>query len=81
MQLIQGQIGLAAGEANIMDYAVIPDPVNQHDQVSVPFLMPCCILHWNKLFIHHQTRKVNCFSGLFSLEFATIRGSSFYEVV
>lgn len=32
MQLIQGQIGLSAGEANIMDYAVIPDPVNQHDK-------------------------------------------------
>ncbi|KAA1075091.1 hypothetical protein PGT21_028599 [Puccinia graminis f. sp. tritici] len=32
MQLVQGQIGLAAGEANIMDYAVIPDPVNQHDK-------------------------------------------------
>ncbi|KAI7958601.1 hypothetical protein MJO29_006818 [Puccinia striiformis f. sp. tritici] len=32
MQLVQGQIGLSAGEANIMDYAVIPDPVNQHDK-------------------------------------------------
>ncbi|KNZ53041.1 hypothetical protein VP01_3360g2 [Puccinia sorghi] len=32
MQLVQGQIGLLAGEANIMDYAVIPDPVNQHDK-------------------------------------------------
>ncbi|EFP89514.1 uncharacterized protein PGTG_15663 [Puccinia graminis f. sp. tritici CRL 75-36-700-3] len=34
MQLVQGQIGLTAGEANIMDYAVIPDPVNQHDKLS-----------------------------------------------
>jgi hypothetical protein len=34
MQLVQGQIGLTAGEANIMDYAVIPDPVNQHDKVG-----------------------------------------------
>ncbi|POW03175.1 hypothetical protein PSHT_11747 [Puccinia striiformis] len=32
MQLVQGQIGLSAGGANIMDYAVIPDPVNQHDK-------------------------------------------------
>ncbi|MBW0472740.1 hypothetical protein O181_012455 [Austropuccinia psidii MF-1] len=32
MQLVQGQIGLAAGEANIMDYAIVPDPVNQHDK-------------------------------------------------
>ncbi|CAH7686049.1 hypothetical protein BY996DRAFT_4579065 [Phakopsora pachyrhizi] len=34
MQLVQGQVGLAAGESNIMDYAVVPDPVNQHDKWS-----------------------------------------------
>jgi hypothetical protein len=44
MQLVQGQIGLSAGEANIMDYAVIPDPVNQHDKVRVPSSKPCFIL-------------------------------------
>ncbi|PLW18496.1 hypothetical protein PCANC_12290, partial [Puccinia coronata f. sp. avenae] len=32
MQLVQGQIGLSAGGANIMDYAIVPDPVNQHDK-------------------------------------------------
>ncbi|KAG0139254.1 hypothetical protein CROQUDRAFT_726637 [Cronartium quercuum f. sp. fusiforme G11] len=32
MQLIQGQIGLSAGEANVMDYSIVPDPKNQHDK-------------------------------------------------
>lgn len=36
MQLIQGQIGLSAGEANVMDYDIVPDPVNQHDKVCLP---------------------------------------------
>jgi hypothetical protein len=58
MQLVQGQIGLAAGEANIMDYAVIPDPVNQHDKVMphasnlrVNFVLISIKLQLNRRFL------------------------------
>jgi hypothetical protein len=43
MQLVQGQIGLSAGGANIMDYAIVPDPVNQHDKARAYSFESSCV--------------------------------------